>query len=139
MLNLETMPRDDETKFHDWVSLNVLNAIASTDQVPFEFETKETNFDCKLMVLFIALFCKKDDYFGVEVIDHMICLKKAILYLYKQLVIDNDTFKVQDHEKFKEIICIVENGKLYRLLKSYYDRQETKSDTIIDKTFIDNL
>lgn len=127
-----------QQKFHNWVVETVLVSIASTDDVLVEFD-HDNQEDCALMVLFMSFMCKQGDYFGTEVIQLMMGLKRAIVYLYQQNVISHQDFTITDHEQFRDVLSLIQKEKLYKLLFAYWDRQETKGDFTIDKQFIDGL
>lgn len=139
MLNTDEEKAQIVRKFHNWVAYNVLVAIVSTDEVPLDFENDETKDDCALMVIFISMFFRANDYCGVDVIAMMMALKKAILYLYFQNVIDHEDFFVTDHEKFHDVLCLIEKEKCYKLLFACWDRKMKNTNFAIDKKFIEGL
>lgn len=129
-------------KFHNWLAYNVLVSILTSSDAPIDLDENDMETDKDdtiLMVIFMSLFSRPNDYFGLEIIEMMLQLKTAILYLYKKHTIDKDDFIVTNHEAFHDTLCMIQNEKLYKLLYVYWDRQESKSDCIIDKKFIDRL
>lgn len=129
-------------KFQNWVAYNVLVSILSSSDAPIDLDENDMETDKDdtiLMVILMSLFSRPNDYFGLEIIEMMLQLKRAILYLYQKNTIDKDDFIVTNHEDFHDTLCMIQNEKLYKLLYVYWDRQESESDFIIDKKFIDRL
>jgi hypothetical protein len=120
-----------------------LVSIITSNDTPIDLDDDELDTNDKddtiLMVILMSLFSRPNDYFGLEVIEMMLQLKTTILLLYHKNIISKDEFLVTNHEKFHDALCMIQNEKLYKLLYVYWDRQETKSNFIIDKKFIDNL